>query len=32
MIQTKNIQHDISEEILKRRYLWKDKNGKVRGS
>ncbi|MHC4756801.1 MAG: adenosylcobalamin-dependent ribonucleoside-diphosphate reductase, partial [Planctomycetota bacterium] len=29
MIQTNNIQHDISEEILKRRYLWKDKNGKV---
>jgi len=29
MIQTNNMQHDISEEILKRRYLWKDKNGKV---
>ena len=29
MIKTNNIQHNISEEILKRRYLWKDKNGKV---
>lgn len=32
MSQENNIRHDISEEILKRRYLWKDRNGKVIGT